>query len=369
MEVELPAKAVETLPDVSHAAPAPADAGSARCEVPTTTAQHARQDARSDRSAIPNGSAFILGSQEEFDSSPAGAESFLHGKVVAPEGTTEPAAEDQVSKPSSDPPLQQGAKESEERCSAIDFISAANHNPARQAQPPTANRINLVSRGDSLKKVPASTSTPEQITKSALKPASDSVHSQKLTEANEVVSVLPQLSLREASGFMSPAGRPINPAHTSRDSVDLFAALESDRVAPAPTWVYAGTHHAEAGYLDPALGWIGVRADASGKGLHASLVPPSAEAAQVLGSHLAGLNSYLSEHQGGVVTMDAPQDGQVGTGAHPGNHQPSHQEQAPGREEPAPSALLIPAQALVGASPCHSALAVAGEARYISVVA
>jgi hypothetical protein len=102
---------------------------------------------------------------------------------------------------------------------------------------------------------------------------------------------------------------------------DTFAALDAGRDALAPTWIHAGTHHAEAGYLDPALGWVGVRADAVGGGVHAALMPGSNEAAQVLGSHLAGLNNYLAEHHGqhATVTLATAQDGRGAPSADQGS--------------------------------------------------
>jgi hypothetical protein len=75
-----------------------------------------------------------------------------------------------------------------------------------------------------------------------------------------------------------------------------------------PQWVHAGMRRAEAGFEDPALGWIGVRAQLDASGVHAALVPGSAAAAQSLGSHLAGLNTYLVEHHAPVdsLTLEAP---------------------------------------------------------------
>jgi hypothetical protein len=112
---------------------------------------------------------------------------------------------------------------------------------------------------------------------------------------------------------------------TSRDT---FAALDSDSTAPAATWIHAGARHAEAGYLDPSLGWVGVRADSTGATLHASIVPGTVEAAQTLGIHMGGLNEWLSEQhgQGAELTMAAPENGFAGSS---GNSQgntgdPSH---------------------------------------------
>jgi flagellar hook-length control protein FliK len=74
------------------------------------------------------------------------------------------------------------------------------------------------------------------------------------------------------------------------------------------TWVRAGAQQAEAGFEDPRLGWVSVRADVNGGAIHASLVPASADAAQVMGGHLDGLNAYLSEHHSTVetITLSAP---------------------------------------------------------------
>jgi hypothetical protein len=54
---------------------------------------------------------------------------------------------------------------------------------------------------------------------------------------------------------------------------------------------------------------VAVRAQADVNGVHASLVPNSADAAQALGGHLAGLNAYLAEHHSAVetLTMAAPE--------------------------------------------------------------
>jgi len=125
--------------------------------------------------------------------------------------------------------------------------------------------------------------------------------------------------VRDGGGFTSLANKPeesfigAHPATAgARDHgvQDTFAALDAERTTPHPAWIHAGAHHAEAGYLDPALGWVGVRADASAGGVHAAVLPGSAEAAQVLGSHLSGLNAYLAEHQGppATVSLAAPQE-------------------------------------------------------------
>jgi hypothetical protein len=104
------------------------------------------------------------------------------------------------------------------------------------------------------------------------------------------------------------AGAPAGTA-AGAGSSETFAALDAETATGTPTWIHAGAQRAEAGFQDPALGWIGVRADGSGGGVHAALVPGSADAAQALGGHLAGLNAYLAEQHTPVesLTLVAPE--------------------------------------------------------------
>jgi len=94
---------------------------------------------------------------------------------------------------------------------------------------------------------------------------------------------------------------------TSPASSETFEALDASTGAIAPAWIHAGAHTAEAGYQDPRFGWVGVRAQSDVEGIHVTLVPGSADAAQSIGGHLAGLNSYLTAHHTPVqsLTLDA----------------------------------------------------------------
>jgi len=121
-------------------------------------------------------------------------------------------------------------------------------------------------------------------------------------------------------------------------SHDPFATLDQGTLSTAPTWVHAGAQHAEAGFEDPALGWVGVRADLSAGGVHAALVPGSAEAAATLGGHLAGLNAYLAERNSPVesVTLAAHggmTQGNMAQGGHPDAQHGSHSGQPFGGQE------------------------------------
>jgi hypothetical protein len=97
-----------------------------------------------------------------------------------------------------------------------------------------------------------------------------------------------------------------------------FAALDSgstvgaDTSVGAPGWVHASGQRAEAGFEDPVLGWVGVRADVVGGTVHAAILPGSAEAAAALGTHLAGLGTYLSEQHASVSAVS------IATPAHQG---------------------------------------------------
>ncbi len=46
-----------------------------------------------------------------------------------------------------------------------------------------------------------------------------------------------------------------------------------------------------------------MRADVSGGGVHATLLPSSPEAAQVLGGHMAGLDAYLAAEHTSVRSL------------------------------------------------------------------
>ena len=133
-------------------------------------------------------------------------------------------------------------------------------------------------------------------------------------DAGSPILVRDPVGIAEANGKQAGWG---NTAHAAGNQAigltgeETFARLDAEGASPSIHWVQAGAHRAEAGYLDPALGWVGVRAETSGGGVHAALLPGSAEAAQVLGTHLSGLNAFLAEQHGphSTATMDAPQYG------------------------------------------------------------
>ncbi len=116
----------------------------------------------------------------------------------------------------------------------------------------------------------------------------------------------------ESLSGMGADGSAPSAAHTAQAA---FAAMDSAPVGAGPTWVRASARQAEAGWQDPALGWVSVRAEASAGGIHAALVGGSATAAQSLSGHLAGLNAYLQERQTPVQSLHVTQQGHGWAGA------------------------------------------------------
>ncbi len=121
---------------------------------------------------------------------------------------------------------------------------------------------------------------------------------------------------------------------------DAFSTL--DAAAPAATWIHGTAPRAEAGFQDPSLGWVSVRAEAGTGGIHASVVASTADAAQALGGHMASLATHLAERHLPVETLTFSSSGgqSLGAGADRGANQNSQQNggQAPyanQREQPA----------------------------------
>ncbi len=168
------------------------------------------------------------------------------------------------------------------------------------------------------------------------------------------------LGASQISMTPGPHDQPVAAPSAAATTQDTFSALDAVSSPGTPAWTHAGSQHAEAGFRDPALGWVSVRADLSAGGIHATLVPGSAEAAQALNGHLAGLSTHLAEQQSPVtsVTMGSPSERGMenGTGQHmqqgaEGNPQGNAPEQAQASaKETAPpaartSVLDAPAQA------------------------
>lgn len=158
---------------------------------------------------------------------------------------------------------------------------------------------------------------------------------------------------------------------------ETFAALDGEPRAAGTTWIHAGAQRAEAGFQDPALGWVAVRADLGAGGVHASILPGSADAAQTLGGHLAGLHAHLADEQIPVqsLSMRASADG-AGAGLGQGALQQDSRHSSQGEEHgPAAKDILHGIQRDLqkehfAVRPAQGAPVVtAGQGTYISVMA
>ena len=145
---------------------------------------------------------------------------------------------------------------------------------------------------------------------------------------------------------------------TSRQPVfgsrETFAALDGHAPTPQPTWIHAGAYRAEAGLLDPSLGWLAVRAEVHGTSVQATLIPGSRDAMTELAPQLPTLNAHLAHQEGHVsVSMGSP-DTSAG-----GQHGRANQEDAASQpstsfahsrseESPTPAVSISPAVASPG---------------------
>ena len=119
-----------------------------------------------------------------------------------------------------------------------------------------------------------------------------------------------------------------NPAVSATAARNAFSELDGQSASSPATWTHAGARGAEAGFQDPALGWVCVRADVTAGGIHASLVPASTDAAQALGGHLAGLSTHLAEQHMPLetLTMAAPERSGIDAGVGSDPNRNMHQE-------------------------------------------
>lgn len=204
--------------------------------------------------------------------------------------------------------------------------------PALAAQPPVSTlastNVSMVSAGsqtsdgDSVA-VGASSITPtapESAPRAALRNVHGNHSAHASSESDSILAMQADTALRPVSAAAQEPAVPRDAAHASvaiapsAGSRDAFTALDA---LPAnvdstlnPTWIHAGAQHAEAGFEDPALGWISVRAGVDNGSVHASLIPSSDVASTALSGHLAGLNAFLSQQHSGVlgVTIAAPEN-------------------------------------------------------------
>lgn len=187
---------------------------------------------------------------------------------------------------------------------------------------PTAVATDQVGAGTEPAAVPAQISIGQSAAKAGSPPilsAKRSAHSANVAGVN-AIALQPQSSApfgenlsmsRDLSGMpqASNAPAPPNAASSLSSLPETFAALDATQTPGSMTWSQAGARQAEAGFEDPVLGWVGVRANLNG-GVHATVLPGSTEAAQALEPHMEGLSAYMAQQHTPVesLAMAAPED-------------------------------------------------------------
>lgn len=126
-------------------------------------------------------------------------------------------------------------------------------------------------------------------------PSGPGIESAALVRGAEAYPSLSGAASSHSSGAAAP--------HAGNSAQETFTALDAGSAVGKPGWIHADAQHAEAGFQDPDLGWVSVRASLNGGGVHAALTADSTEAARVLGGHLAGLSTFLTEQHTPVATL------------------------------------------------------------------
>jgi len=173
---------------------------------------------------------------------------------------------------------------------------------------------------------------------------SRSVSAQACENAGEGLATLTDPGATRSIAHQSEANPRIRAGASVESGVSkTFESLDTGVTVRTPTWIRASAQLAEAGFQDPTLGWVGVRAKVDLNGIHATVIPNSTDAAQELGGHLEGMNSYLAARNTSVesVTLAEPEHHSLHSGAdaqaHHGMNQGEHQQSDNGKDgEPLP---------------------------------
>jgi len=196
-----------------------------------------------------------------------------------------------------------------------------NHPPTVASAAPSAAALAIVPGAAQASQDTVQDASKQSTERATPRAANRDATGESVASATQVSAVQPtSLEAAASSGMRIPGAPQISTATAAHDqpvataasaaatTQDRFSALDAGTPPVTPAWTYAGSQHAEAGFHDPALGWVSVRADLNGDGIHATLVPSSAEAAQALNGHLTGLSTHLVEQQSPVasLTMASP---------------------------------------------------------------
>lgn len=223
--------------------------------------------------------------------------------------------------------------------SASDPSSSSLQNAVRQAGSESSKRSSNSGEVAQIRSVRSSDATATATVRIAAQP--DGVTSNPLNQVQAATAAHAAMATKAHSsgGYQASAA--------GVSGADTFAAIDKSDGRSGPTWTQASGNHAEAGFQDPQLGWISVRADISGTGVHASLVGSSDAAAQVLGDQLSGLRSHLAEQGSRVadVGVALPQSSSGDGGTQQGMGQNQGYQQNPQSQSPSPGTVAVPASA------------------------
>jgi hypothetical protein len=210
---------------------------------------------------------------------------------------------------------------------------------------------------------------------SQLNPAVQGIHGQLngatggSAEIRDTATVLPSI----------PGAGPAPETFSDASPAATFSALDGANSSMHFTWTHAAPHEAEAGFEDPSLGWISVRAGLNAGSISAVVVPGSADATQALGAHMAGLHDYLADRHSPVesLTLATAQNSGADAGLSQGmQHQGQQQsaEDSPANAQTlnsltAGSAAVQSSQEIHSSSDESQSILQPPGGRYISVMA
>jgi hypothetical protein len=188
---------------------------------------------------------------------------------------------------------------------SANLVEAISRDAGRSVEPTTESQVQL---SPDLTATVASPKGPAHST-SRINLAASSTQRLKQTTANPADTFMQHAVDIQGNPGTSNAGiaLPKNGIGISGSSKleGTFTALDSGTGIDAAesSLSRSGRLQAEAGYQDPALGWIGVRAESSRGLVHATVIPQTADAAQAMGGHMAGLHAYLADNRTPVETL------------------------------------------------------------------
>ena len=162
-------------------------------------------------------------------------------------------------------------------------------------------------------------------------------------------------------------------------TAETFSALDGANGSISLTWTHAAPHHAEAGFEDPSLGWVSVRAGLNAGSISAVVVPASADATEALGAHMAGLHGYLADRHSPVESVDLATAQNSGADAGWSQGMQHQNQQQSGQNSPANAQTSNAAAEAPTAAPSFERTRLSGDespavlqaqgGRYISVMA